>query len=157
MQKETAPTVVEDKHRHMVPAVLGDQPRHYGRMGLAKDQIAVWEDGMRTDGSAHTFEWWYFDSVLEDGSKLVITFFTKPFSEIDKGLQPQVTVDLDRPDGTGIHKLFACHPDQFSASRERCDVQIGSNFFRGDLNTYTIHTNIDGFVADVGLTRDVPY
>jgi hypothetical protein len=65
---------------HAVPAVLGDQPRHYGRLGLARDQTAVWEDGMRTDGSKNTFEWWYFDLELDDGSKLVISFFTKPFS-----------------------------------------------------------------------------
>jgi len=33
----------------------------------------LWEDGMRTDASAGTFEWWYFDSQFSDGSTMDVT------------------------------------------------------------------------------------
>ena len=33
-----------------------------------------WEDGMRSTGGKGTYEWWYFDAHLEDGSILVIVF-----------------------------------------------------------------------------------
>ena len=36
---------------------------------------------MRTDGGKGTYEWWYFDAYLNDGSKLVITFSTKPITD----------------------------------------------------------------------------
>jgi hypothetical protein len=111
---------------------------------------------MRTDGSKGTYEWWYFDAELDDGSKLVITFFTKPFSDLDKGLTPQVTLEIDRPDGTSIQKLFNASPEDFSASRDQCDVQIGSNFFRGNLHTYAIHTDVEGIQVDLQLTGEVP-
>ena len=111
---------------------------------------------MRTDGGNNTFEWWYFDAELDDGSKLVITFLTKPFSDVDQGLVPEVSVELTRSDGSSLSKDYVARPDEFSASREQCDVQIGGNFFRGDLKNYTIHANVDGLVVDVRLTGEVP-
>jgi hypothetical protein len=50
----------------------------YQRYGIAKGEIAAWEDGFRTrPGGPGTFEWWYFDAVLDDGSTLVINFMAK--------------------------------------------------------------------------------
>jgi hypothetical protein len=50
----------------------------YQRYGIAKGEIAAWEDGFRTrPGGPGTFEWWYFDAVLDDGSTLVINFMVK--------------------------------------------------------------------------------
>ncbi|MBQ8425407.1 MAG: hypothetical protein IJX17_05245, partial [Clostridia bacterium] len=45
------------------------------KMGLNKNEVEIWEDGMRTDGSKGTYEWWYFDSHYPDGTILVIFFF----------------------------------------------------------------------------------
>jgi hypothetical protein len=33
-----------------------------------------WEDGIRTSGEKGTYEWWYFDAHLDDGSTVVIVF-----------------------------------------------------------------------------------
>jgi hypothetical protein len=53
-------------------------PADYRRYGIAKDEIAAREDGFRTrPGGPGTFEWWYFDAVLDDGSTLVINFMVK--------------------------------------------------------------------------------
>jgi hypothetical protein len=93
---------------------------------------------------------------VDDGSKFVITFFTKPFSDLEKGLTPQVTLEIDRPDGTSIQKLFNASPEDFSASKDRCDVQIGSYFFRGVLHTYAIHADLEGIQVDPQLTGKVP-
>ena len=35
------------------------------------DEILLYEDGMRTDGNNGEYEWWYFDSKLDDGSVVV--------------------------------------------------------------------------------------
>ena len=37
-------------------------------------KIAIWEDGRRTPKSADTFEWWYFDGLLDDGTVVVVWF-----------------------------------------------------------------------------------
>ena len=73
----------------------------YTALGIAPQPIARREDGMRTTGEKDTYEWWYFDTHLDDGSSLVVVFYTKPFIEgVGKGLAPYVSVELDRPDGS---------------------------------------------------------
>lgn len=84
---------MKDKH---MPAHLGTSPQEYAHLGLKQGQIEQWEDGMRTDGSPNTYEWWYFDAHLDDGSTVVITFFTKPIFDVKKPLSPQITFNLDR-------------------------------------------------------------
>jgi hypothetical protein len=58
-------------------ARLADREDDYVRLGLPRGCVAPWEDGMRTSGEAGSYEWWYFDSHLEDGTSLVVTFYTK--------------------------------------------------------------------------------
>ncbi len=57
-------------------AVLASSPADYQRLGLSPASIEPWEDGARTDGSAGTYEWWYFDAHLAGGAKLVVTFMS---------------------------------------------------------------------------------
>jgi hypothetical protein len=140
----------------MLPATIAGQPEQYRRFGLRKEMIETWEDGMRTDGSSGTYEWWYFDTHLDDGAKLVITFYTKPVTDVGKPLTPYITLNFDYPDGRSVQKAHFWKRHEFSASKERCDVRIGASTFRGDLHTYTIHVEIDGIVADVTLTGQVP-
>src|SRR5215207_10017831 len=75
-------------HIHTTAAHLAAIPEDCARLKLTKNQIQPWEDGMRTDGGKGTYEWWYFDAHLSDGAKLVIVFFTKPFTDVDKPLSP---------------------------------------------------------------------
>jgi hypothetical protein len=110
--------------------------------------VLPWEDGARTDGRAGTYEWWYFDARLDDGANLVVTFFTKNFTDIDRPLAPMIRIDLDLPDGTSHNKVAEWKPEEFSAARDHCDVRIGDNSFRGDLHSYKITAHID----DVGVT-----
>ena len=138
-------------------ARLGSSPEEYEKLGISPDRIERREDGMRTDGTKGDFEWWYFDSHLADGSKLVITFYTKDFNKAGGTLAPFADIVLDRPDGSTVKAQTAVFtgPD-FSASTDRCDVRIGPNRFEGDLHTYTIHIETDQLTADVTLTGVVP-
>src|SRR3954462_13311559 len=53
----------------------------YTALNIAQQPIARREDGMRTTGEKDSYEWWYFDAHLDDGSSLVVVFYTKPFIE----------------------------------------------------------------------------
>jgi hypothetical protein len=134
---------------------LGSSAEDYARIGISPGQVAPWEDGARTDGNAGTYEWWYFDSHLDDGAKLVVVFSTKNFTDIDKPLAPVIRIDLDLPDGTSHNKVVEFKPDEFSASAERCDVRIAGNSFSGDLHTYKIAAKIDDIAVEVSLTGEV--
>ncbi len=125
------------------------------RFALSETTIEPWEDGLRTDSSPGTYEWWYFDAHLDDGSTVVIVFYTKPITDSAGPLAPTVQVDLTRPDGTKLTKKVAFDPNQFAASKERCDVTIGPNRFQGNLHEYTLHVELPELTADFKLTGDV--
>ena len=138
-------------------SVLGTTPQHYQRLNLIEGQISQWEDGLRTNPHEESFEWWYFDCALEDGSKLTVEFHTKPpHLSPSEPLTPFVSLTLDRPDGSNVSRAFSGTPEEFSAAAERCDVRIGTNTFAGDLRDYEIHVDIDGVVADLKLRGEVP-
>jgi hypothetical protein len=128
----------------------------YARLGIEPRVIKPWEDGMRTDGSPGTFEWWYFDTHLDDGTKLVVVFLTKQFADIKKPLSPAIRIDLTLPDGTSTQHVTELAADTFSASTETCDVRIGDNVFAGDLHTYTIRARTAEVEVDITLTGQVP-
>jgi predicted secreted hydrolase len=131
-------------------------PSDYESLGIAKGLVAPWEDGMRTTGKKGSYEWWYFDSKLDDGSTLVIVFSTKDLLNPDTDLKPKVSFNLDRSDGTKIVKEIKFPAEAFTASKDACDVEIGDNSFSGNLRDYEIHVAFDNVVADIRLNGEVP-
>jgi predicted secreted hydrolase len=138
-------------------SVVGTSAEHYQQLGLTEGVVAPWEDGLRTDPDAESFEWWYLDGVLSDGSKLTVEFHTKPpYVSPSEPLTPFVSLTLDRPDGTNITRTLTARRDQFECSHARCDVRVDANTFRGDLRAYEIHVEIDDLVADLHLQATLP-
>jgi len=63
------------------PAYVAGDVSAYNKLNLKQGSTPeIWEDGIRTGGVKGTYEWWYFDTHLDDGSTMVIIFFTKPFT-----------------------------------------------------------------------------
>ena len=119
------------------PAKISDD---FERFGLKPGNVPEeWEDGFRTDGGPGTYEWWYFDADLADGGKAVIIFYTKEFTTVQKPLSPIIRLDVFRPDGTFISKALFFDGADFSAATDTCNVVVGNNFFRGNLESYEIH------------------
>ena len=127
----------------------------YKKLGLSGSTVEPREDGMRTTGAPGTYEWWYFDGSLDDGSSLVIVFYTKDQIMPNKPLKPKVSFELARPDGTHVHTEIEVDSSYFSASKDSCNVRIGVNSFSGNLHDYTIHVDIDSLKADITLHRTV--
>lgn len=140
-----------------IPAALAVKPEDYARLGIQPGAPALWEDGLRTDGKAGSYEWWYFDSKLEDGSSLVIIFFTGPMSaKKTDGFAPECNVELTRPDGTEYKKFLHFAPEQARFARDRCDVTMQDCWFRGDLHHYDIHFQDEELEVSVTLDGGVP-
>ncbi|OBI97733.1 lipocalin-like domain-containing protein [Mycobacterium asiaticum] len=144
-----------DKH-----ALIGTQARHYARLGLTPNQIQTWEDGWRTstaDQTRGTFEWWYFDAHLDDGSTVTVEMHTKPpYVSPKTALTPFVLMTITSPDGTRTDHTLIAEPELFTASTEDCDVRIGANFFRRTPDGYRIHVEIEDTTADFTLHPEVP-
>jgi len=137
-------------------ARLADRDDDYVRLGLERGRVAQWEDGMRTSGAAGSYEWWYFDSHLEDGSSLVVTFYTKWILQPKGPEAPMVQVNLDRPGKPTRQVIIRATPEEFRASKERCDVRVKDCSFRGDLHTYELRVVDDDLAIEATLVGQVP-
>ena len=137
-------------------AALANDPEDYQRLGLSSTTIESWEDGARTDDSAGTYEWWYFDAHLADGAKLVVAFMNKDIAEPQKPLSPLLRLELDLPDGRRFEKLIHFPAQAWSAARDHADVRLGDNRFSGDLHTYRIEASAEEISVDVTLTSEIP-
>jgi hypothetical protein len=140
----------------MPAARLAEDPEDFTRLGIHPERIQQFEDGMRTRGGPGSYEWWYFDSHLRDGTSLVIVFYTKPQLNPGGPLAPFASLEINRPGDPPLRIEAHVTADAFSASPDRCDVWIGANSFRGDLRDYDIHFSHDDVSVDVKLTGRVP-
>lgn len=142
---------------HITPSTLGIHPEHYNRLGIKPGAPEIWEDGLRTDGKKGSFEWWYFDSKLSDGSSLVIIFFTGPMTtKKTDGFEPHCQIELTRADGTEYKATVHVPYTDGCFSKKKCDVTLGECYFRGDLQHYEIYFKDDNIEASVHLRGNVP-
>jgi hypothetical protein len=147
--------MIETSNR-LANARFAGEPEDFERLDIHPERIQTFEDGMRTRGGPGGYEWWYFDSHLQDGSSLVIVFYTKPQLNPDGPLAPFASFELTRPGQPPLRVEAHVSPGAFSASSDSCDVRIGENTFRGNLHEYEIHFSHDGVTVDVNLTGWVP-
>lgn len=135
--------------------LLSASPELLAREGLT-ETVTLWEDGLRADTGRGSFEWWYFDAHFNDQTTAVIVFSTKPLLERNGPLKPNVSLTITRSDGTKLFQFPIFPANQFSASKEKCDVRSGPNWTRGDLHRYEVHAEMDGIAADLTFTGSVP-
>ena len=64
------------------PARLACDDGDYRRFGIEKGNPQPYEDGIRTSGGRGTFEWWYTDATFDDGTTVVLIFFTKNYFDV---------------------------------------------------------------------------
>lgn len=134
-------------------AILLNRPEDYKRLGINPNQVEPWEDGVRDTSAPNHFEWWYFDSILDDGTKVVVQFLSKngrTFAS-DK-FHPTIFFKVTLPDGRQIDKEYHLKAEEIHWEKNACDVQFGPHFFKGDLQHYQIHMQLqDGMAADLTL------
>src|SRR4030088_2122045 len=137
-------------------AAIAADDADYRRFGIERGLVKPWEDGARTDNRRGTYEWWYFDSHLDDGSSLVVVFMNKDLAAPDDPLTPTIRIDLDLADGRSYQKLVTYAPESWNASTRGADVRIGENRYSGGLYTYRIQAAVEEITVDVTLVGEVP-
>jgi hypothetical protein len=118
---------------------LANKKEDYKRLGITKEP-AIWEDGMRTNGQAGSYEWWYFDAEYTDGTKIVVVFYTKNEFDVKGKACPTIRFDLTLPDGRIISKKISEEKGStIRASKEKCNVKIDKSSIEYADGHYLIH------------------
>ena len=136
----------------MKKAWIQNSPDDYKTLGLKRNTVEMWEDGKRSADHKGDFEWWYFDSIMEDGTSVVVHFNTKqPDTMLKDGSHPVVIISITTTDGKIYHDSIP-YKDDFTFSNEKCEVKVGPHYLSGDLTDYTIHVEpVNGIGADLTL------
>ncbi|MDR3344159.1 MAG: hypothetical protein LBT21_00980 [Oscillospiraceae bacterium] len=142
--------------KRTIPSGLGKTAEQYARLGLEKGKVEQREDGQRTHGGPGPYEWWYLDTHLDDGTSLVLVFYTKRMMTPEKPLAPYATIDLDYPDGRHFEERLELADIPFSAEKDRCEVHIGPCYIKGNLQEYEVYFENDVCSAKVSLKSNVP-
>lgn len=132
----------------MAKARLMDQPADFEKLGIDPNKVQTWEDGRRDTDTPGTSEVWYFDAILDDGSKAVFYFHPKsPYKLQEAGDHPDIGIFITSPEGETYGQQIIDYPAEESYfGKEKCDVKVGPHSVVGDFKDYEIH--IDP-VADV--------
>lgn len=130
-------------------ARLASSQMDYQKLKLQKE-VTLWEDGHRTNGKFGEYEWWYFDGKMEDGSNLVIVYYTQPVTAIAPNYTPSITFSLTK-DGKQIQDSMAYKAADCSFDREKCCNKLGKSFCEGNLRDYKLHYESSRVQADVTL------
>ncbi len=121
--------------------------------------LARKEDAQRVDSTNDDlFEWWYFDTIMDDGSTCVLNFLSKPpFNKKGGGIMPILQFNLSTPEGQCLQQTPVFGADAYSSALDRCAVTIGPNWVeQNDDGSYTLHAEADGMAANLVLRNVVP-
>ncbi len=113
------------------------------------NDLAQEEDGLRIESLSDTIEWWYFDTVLDDGSTCVVTFMSA-------GTQPSLQFNISPPGGGYYQEVIPIPADQYQAASDHCRVVMGASSVEGNLTTYSLRVVGEQIAADLTLTGSVP-
>lgn len=132
-------------------AYLAMSDEDFARLNQKRGEVEKWEDGVRTSGKFGEYEWWYFDGKMDDGSSLVVIYFTAPVTASTRGFKPTIIFSYTPAGGSLISESKNYDKKDAYFGKEQCDVRIGKNYCRGDLNTYEIHYEGDAVSVDATL------
>lgn len=103
--------------------------------------VQKWEDGLRTNGKNGELEWWYFDVKFEDGSLFVCYFWkVHPLKDIYF-----IGMNYNTPNGEELFQMKFFDERDVSFEKDSCDVKMGDNYFKGNLDKYKIYLSEDDF------------
>lgn len=111
-------------------------------------------DRMHTMGLARTTEWWYFDFLLEDGTKVVLSLFTKYyFNSLTEGLSPKMHICvLDAEGHLHAQSIHNTRRLPFSLAEDRVEYVVDRSYIRREEDAYRCHFEEGGIVFDAQIT-----
>jgi len=138
-------------------AYLASTDEDYTKLGLKKNQVEAWEDSMRTDGKSGSFEWWYSDFLFDDGTSVVVIFYTKLSFDAYGPAHPTVSINIDYPNGTKVKDFYIQGIDtEINASKTVADIHIGKSYLKYKDGNYKLHFEKDDLIFDANMISTLP-
>ncbi|MEE9453292.1 MAG: hypothetical protein V3V13_02765 [Paracoccaceae bacterium] len=138
-------------------AYLADAPHHYASLGIDQNETAIWEDGMRTDGREGSYEWWYTDAEFDDGTTVVVVFYTKNIFDVSGPAHPTAAINVNFPDGEALEYIIHGPKGQvLQAAKDHADVSIDESYIRYVDDHYELKFVIDDFVFEARMDSTLP-
>jgi hypothetical protein len=131
-----------------------------GRRDISIKPLTAGEDGLHIDLNAKgSYEWWYFDAHFESGHTLVV-FFHAANPNPGMAGKPGVEIVLIRPDGAKTQKFVPYRKSDFTASRDKADIEVGGNYLKveqleGKLPCYEIYIKEKDFSCHLKYQAEV--
>ena len=139
------------------PARLARDEADYTRFGIEKGNPQPFEDGIRTHGGRGTFEWWYTDANFEDGTTVVVIFFTKNYFDAAGPAWPTVDFEIVEADGTRTNVFVQGRKGAgINARKDICDVRAEGCHIRYEDGNYVVHYEGHGIVYDAVMKPKMP-
>lgn len=132
-------------NQSIAPAFLASSPEHYSALGIVKDAPAIWEDGIRTDGQEGSYEWWYVDTEFDDGTTVVVVFFTKNGFDVAGPARPTATLQATFADGSTMLREIYEEGKVIDAASDKADVRVQDAYLRyvdGNYELKFVHEDI---------------
>ena len=121
-------------------ALLDNSSAKYTELGIKQTTTQIWEDGMRTSGKSGSYEWWYTDTELSNGTTIVLIFYSKDHFDIKGPARPTAEITITYTDGTQIRRaVYGPKGIVINASTDKADVKVGDCYLRyveGDYEAY---------------------
>lgn len=102
--------------------------------------------------TTHGFEMWYMDVFCSDGRIIMIYFKT---GSLYKGLKKnaEVSVHIYKEGSQPVIRSF--YTSDFHASKEKCNISIGSNTISGLYPDYQLFCNIDDIELSLNINGQI--
>ena len=97
---------------------------HFKQFGLKRNVIEPWEDGLRTQLDKAGYEWWYFDTHMDDGTQIVVVFYTKSMIAAKGPLTPFATIEITYPDGRKTEERVDATPHPMMQYTIPCEAPL---------------------------------
>ena len=140
------------------PARLASLDKDYQRFGIERGSAQPFEDGRHTHGGAGTFEWWYTDVTFDDGTAVVVIFFTKDYFDVPGKARATVDFEIVDPNGKRTNVWTKARKGTLlNAAEDICDVKMETNYIRyEDDGSYHVHYEDHGYVYDAVMKPSAP-
>lgn len=114
-----------------------DKPEDLEKLGLIKGVVQQREDGRVSPEGKPGSEVWYFDAVMDDGSKVTAGFRSKPIQNCESPVDdPVMVISITGPDGKVYADTQRYAPEEAEIALDRCYYKCGPHSVEGDLKKY---------------------
>lgn len=135
----------------MEPVIVLNKEEDFKRLGLNHKKIEQWEDGQRRNSEPQAMENWYFDAIIEDGTKVVVVYMTKTGATRHLSVDStNVRIQITTPDGKNIEDVFYLTAAESETRKGSCYLQYEPHTLTGNFVDYYIKIKpINGIGCDL--------